>query len=609
MSAVATDNPLVEAVALLGAAVLLVPLFRRLGLGSVLGYLVAGMLVGPYGLGWFTDPESILHLAELGVVMFLFVIGLEMQPSRLWCLRRYILGLGLLQTAASAAALTALGWLSGLPVRVAFIGALGFTLTSTAIVMQLMGERRDLSPTAGQKIVSVLLLEDLLLVPLLALVAWMAPVHAASASGPWLAVLKGVAAFVTLLVAGRWLLNPLFRVLAKSKVRELLSAGALLVVLGAALLMQVGGLSMAMGAFIAGVLLSESSFRHQLEADVEPFRGLLLGLFFLGVGMVLDLATVRAHWEYIVFGVVAMMALKGACIYVIARVTRSDHGEALQRASLMALGGEFAFVLFAAATEGEVLTASQNAIFTAAVVLSMVLSPLVDVVMRRLPARRAASVPEHADEAVPEGLNGSVLMIGFGRFGQVVSQPLLARDVDVTVIDTDIEMIQAASRFGFRIYYGDGTRLDVLEAAGAGRAQVIAVCVDRRETVNRILDVAMREYPDATWLVRTYDREHSREVVSRGVENHVRETFESALHFGTLALRRIGVSSREARRITDVVRARDATRFEQEIAGVDWATAGTSSFTRRSEPVPLTPPRHPSQALNQQAEVATRAKP
>jgi len=609
MLAGGTDNQLVHAVALLGAAVVLVPLFRRLGLGSVLGYLTAGLLVGPFGLGWFTDPEAILHLAELGVVMFLFVVGLEMEPSRLWSLRQYILGLGLLQTVVSAAALTALGWLTGLPLAVAFVGALGFTLTSTAIVMQLVAERRDMTPIAGQKIISVLLLEDLLLVPLLALVAWMAPDHGhVEASHAWLPALKGLAALVALLVAGRWLLNPLFRILAQSKVREVLTAGALLVVLGAAVLMQLGGLSMAMGAFIAGVMLSESSFRHQLEADVEPFRGLLLGLFFLGVGMALDVATVKAHWAYILVGVLGMMLVKGIGIYVVARLTRSDHDEALQRASLMALGGEFAFVLFAAATAGNVMTAAQNATFTAAVVLSMAIAPLVEIAVRKLAGTRATAPPPAASD-VPEGLSGSVLMIGFGRFGQVVSQPLLARDVEVTVIDTDIEMIQAASGFGFRIYYGDGTRLDVLEAAGAARAQVIAVCVDSRATVDRILDVALHEFPQARWIVRTYDREHSREVVGKGVSFHVRETFESALAFGTLTLRKLGVSSRETKRIADVVRAGDAKRFEQEIAGVDWATAGSDVFVRRSQPVPLTPPRHPSQPLNQQAEMATRAKP
>src|SRR6201991_2814368 len=342
MHAASMDNQLVQAVALLGAAVLLIPLFRRLGLGAVLGYLTAGLLVGPYGLGWFTHPEALLHVAELGVVMFLFVIGLEMQPSPLWCLRRYIFGLGLLQTAVCTAALTGVGLAMGFSPAVAFIGAMGFALTSTAIVMQLLSERSDLPRSAGQKIVSVLLLEDLLLVPLLALVAWLSPSqeHVAP-SQYWYSVLKGIAALAALIIAGRWLLNPLFRILARSKVREVLAAGALLVVLGAALLMQVGGLSMARGAFRAGVLLSEPIFGHQLEAEIEPFRGILLGLFFLGVGMTLDLTVIARHWQWILASVPAYMAVKSIGIYIVARLFKASNREGIYRATLLAQGGEF----------------------------------------------------------------------------------------------------------------------------------------------------------------------------------------------------------------------------------------------------------------------------
>src|ERR1700754_578919 len=607
MHAASMDNQLVQAVALLGAAVLLIPLFRRLGLGAVLGYLTAGLLVGPYGLGWFTDPEAILHVAELGVVMFLFVIGLEMQPSRLWCLRRYIFGLGLLQTAVCTAALTGVGLAMGFSPAVAFIGAMGFALTSTAIVMQLLSERSDLPPSAGQKIVSVLLLEDLLLVPLLALVAWLSPSqeHVAP-SQYWYSVLKGIAALAALIIAGRWLLNPLFRILARSKVREVLAAGALLVVLGAALLMQVGGLSMAMGAFLAGVLLSESSFRHQLEADLEPFRGILLGVFFLGVGVTVDLPTVRAHWPLIAVGVLAMMSAKALCIYVVARLTRSDHREALERAALMALGGEFAFVLSATTASSVLIDPPTSANFTAIVVLSMALAPLLVQIVRRLPVRQEPKPMDGID--TPLNLSRSVLIIGFGRFGQVVSQSLLARDVDVTVIDTDIEMIQAASDFGFKIYYGDGTRLDVLSAAGAEHAKVIAICVERRDTANSIVEVVNERFPQASLVVRSYDREHSLHLVTRGVKIHVRETFESALNAGMLTLREIGVPLEEASHIAETVRRRDAKRFEKERSGVDWATAGAMSFTKRAHPTPFIKPRHESKALNDEAEAAAKAK-
>ena len=351
MAVEAATSELVKVVALLGAAVVMVPLFRRAGLGSVLGYFAAGLAIGPFGLGWFSDPQAILHTAELGVVMFLFVIGLEMRPSHLWSLRKEIFGLGTLQIVTCALVLTSIAKLFGLPWQVAFIGATGFVLTSTAVVMQLLAERGDIALPSGQKIVSILLFEDLLIVPLLALVAWMGP-GAGSADGEgsrWLSVAIGVGAIVGLVLVGRFLLNPLFRVLAESKAREVMTAAALLVVLGAALLMQLGGLSMAMGAFLAGVLLSESTFRHQIEADIEPFRGILLGLFFLSVGMALDLGVVVGNWPMILGLVVALMAAKALCIYVVARLMGSDHAQALDRGVLMAQGGEFAFVLFAAA--------------------------------------------------------------------------------------------------------------------------------------------------------------------------------------------------------------------------------------------------------------------
>ena len=607
MAVEASNSQLIQVVTLLGAAVVMVPLFRRLGLGSVLGYLVAGLIVGPFGLGWFTEPEAILHVAELGVVMFLFVVGLEMRPSHLWSLRRQIFGLGTLQIATCAAALTGMGVLLGWPPTVAFIGAMGFVLTSTAIVMQVLAERGDLVRPNGQRIVSVLLMEDLLIVPLLAMVAWMAPVQAdAVPSQRWLSVLGGVAALLALLAVGRWLLNPLFRILAGARAREVLTAGALLVVLGAALLMQLGGLSMAMGAFLAGVLLSESSFRHQLQADVEPFRGILLGLFFLGVGMALDLSVVRAHWPTIVVGVLAMMATKGVCIYVVARMLRGSHGEAMDRAALMAQGGEFAFVLYAAAVSSGVISTQANASLTSIVVLSMALTPLVTLLVQRLvPACRPAQSHE-MDAAV--GLSGSVLMIGFGRFGQVVSQSLLARDVDVTIIDTDIKMIQAGSDFGFKIYYGDGTRLDVLEAAGANHAKVIAVCVDQPQDANCMVELCKAHFPQATLLVRAYDREHAWHLAGEGVTFHVRETFESALQFGTLALRQLGVTPVEAARITDDVRQRDADRFAYELAGGDWVSGAVMSFSKRPHPLPLTQPRRQGRALNEAAEVAAHSR-
>jgi glutathione-regulated potassium-efflux system protein KefB len=589
MAVEAQGSELVKVVVLLAAGVIAVPIFKRIGLGSVLGYLAAGLAIGPFGLGFFADSQAILHVAELGVVMFLFLIGLEMRPSHLWSLRREIFGLGTAQILLCSAAMTGVGLLFGFPPVVAFIGAMGFVLTSTAIVMQILGERGDLALPRGQRIVSILLFEDLLIVPLLALVALMAPAELAgdgAARSRWLDIGIALASLAALLAAGIWLLNPLFRVLAAAKAREVMTAAALLVVLGAALLMQVGGLSMAMGAFLAGVLLSESTFRHQLEADVEPFRGILLGLFFLSVGMSLDLTVVAANWPLIVGGVVALMIVKAVCIYIVARLLKACHTEALDRAVLMAQGGEFAFVLFSAAASARLIDATVGAHLTAIVVLSMALTPIAIIALRRLAPKTALSL-EGIDE--PNGLGGSVLLIGFGRFGQVVCQSLLARGVEVSIIDTDVEMIQAAADFGFKVYYGDGTRLDVLHASGADTAQLIAICIDDRAAATVTAQLIRHEFPQARLLARSFDREHALELVHAGVDLQVRETFESAMRFGEAALVELGVPQDEAAEVVAEIRHRDAERFELELVG--GVGAGVSLLYGNMQQTPLVTPK------------------
>ncbi|GLS16256.1 monovalent cation:proton antiporter-2 (CPA2) family protein [Hydrogenophaga electricum] len=568
MAAEAGSGSLIQVVSLLGAAVVAVPLFKRLGLGSVLGYLAAGLAIGPFGAGLFTDPQSILHTAELGVVMFLFVIGLEMRPSHLWNLRRSIFGLGSLQVVVCGALLTLVGVAFGFSWPVSFISAMGFVLTSTAIVMQLLGERGDLAAPRGQKIVAILLFEDLLIVPLLALVAFMAPPAvgevAASAGARWTAVGMALAAIGALVAAGLWLLNPLFRVLANAKAREVMTAAALLVVLGAALLMQLGGLSMAMGAFLAGVLLSESTFRHQLEADIEPFRGLLLGLFFLGVGMSLDLAVVARNWPLIVSGVLALMAVKALCIYGVARLARSSHADALDRAVLMAQGGEFAFVLFAAALAARVIDPVVNANMTAIVVLSMALTPLTVLLHKRFARQTAVSMD--GVEAVGEH-TASVLIVGFGRVGQIASQGVLARGASLTIIDNDTQVIRDAQSYGFKVYYGDGSRPDVLHAAGAHAASAVLVCINDRAAATLIAEIAKEACPQARVLVRAFDREHAIELAHAGADFFVRETFESAMLLGREAVIATGASAEEADEVMAEVRRRDAGRFDLELAG------------------------------------------
>lgn len=601
MSSEAHSISLVAPVVLLAAAVIAVPIFKRIGLGSVLGYLIAGLIIGPFGFAFFQDSTAILHIAELGIVMYLFVIGLEMQPSHLWSLRREIFGLGTLQIIICALALTGVGLLFGFTWQVAFIGAAGFVLTSTAIVMQLLGDRGDLTQPRGQKIVAILLFEDLLIVPLLAIVAFMAPNHVVESTSVRLENIGiGLVAIAGLIAAGYWLLNPLFRLLAAAKAREVMTAAALLVVLGAALLMQVSGLTMAMGAFLAGVLLSESTFRHQIEADIEPFRGILLGLFFLGVGMSLDLSVVAQNWQLIVSGVIALMLAKALMIYIVARVTKSSHTEALDRALLMAQGGEFAFVLFSAALSAQVIDSTVKSNLTAIVVLSMVLTPIVGIIFKRFTQAKTKVSLENID--IADGLSGSVLMIGFGRFGQVTSQLLLARGVDVTIIDNNTDMIRNAEKFGFKIYYGDGCRLDILHASGAATAQAIVVCVDSKETTNRIVELVTHEFPLAKLLVRSYDREHSLHLVKQKVDFMIRETFESAIKFGGVILQELGVDEDEVERITEEIRDLDNERFETEIAADD-VNAGVGMQYTHTHPRPTAPlirPKREGRILNKE---------
>ena len=525
-------------VILLGAAVVAVPIFKRAGLGSVLGYLAAGLAIGPFGAGLFSDPMAILHVAELGVVMFLFIIGLEMQPSRLWAMRRDIFGLGLAQVLLSMGLLSLVGLALGYPFAPALIAGTGFVLTSTAIVMQMLEERGDISAPKGQRIVSILLLEDLAIVPLLALVAFLAPGgEALTLADRAQGVALGVGAIAVLILAGRYLLNPFFSLLAAAQAREVMTAAALLIVLGAALWMQVGGLSAAMGAFLAGVLLSESSYRHQLEADVEPFRGLLLGLFFLAVGMALDLSVVARNWQLILISVVALTLLKMLAIYLVARLFKASHREAVERLVLMAQGGEFAFVLYAAALSVGLISGEENAILTAIIILSMVMTPIFVILHDRLMPKAQVSTD---GLPAPEDDGDAVVLIGFGRFGQVMTQPLLRMGMRLTIIDTDPEQIKTAREFGFKVYFGDGTRLDILRAAGVSHARAVVIAVDNQGAAVRIAEMLHDECPLIPVFARSYDRRHSIKLIKAGVENPIRETYESALTMGATLLRHFG---------------------------------------------------------------------
>ncbi len=574
-------------VVLMGAAVAAVPLFRRLGLGSVLGYFTAGMIVGPSVLKLFQDPGTILHFSELGVVMFLFVVGLELRPQKLWAMRAQIFGLGLAQVTAAVVLLTLAGVLifQLQPVH-AFIAGAGFVLSSTAVIMSTLQDRGEIASPEGQKAVSILLFEDLLIVPLLAIVAMLAP---GAGEGSGLAGFGlAVAGLAVLLIVGYWLLDPFFALLARSRAREVLTAGALLVVLGAALLMEAVGLSMAMGAFLAGVMLSGSSYRHQIESDIEPFRGLLMGLFFLAVGMSLDLSVVLAEWPLLLGMLVVYVIVKGIAIYAIARLFGSTNNAALHRAAMFAQGGEFAFVLYSAAASGGVIDGRQNAIFTTVVILSMAITPLVQMfVDRRLRDDTSMDGVEEARE-----LRGQVLVIGFGRFGQIALQMLLARDVEVSVIDSDPNRIREAARWGFKVYYGDGTRLDILRHSGAEDAEVILVCTDDPKTTSKIVELLHHEFPQAKLLVRSYDRGHAMQLIREGVDFEIRETVESAFRMGEESLRALGCAEETITETSEDMRRRDRERLIEQVQGD--IMSGRDRMLVNPVPEPLIPPRRPA---------------
>ena len=587
---------------LLGAAVLSVPIARRLGLSAIVAYLTAGIIIGPYGIGVFGTPESIIPVSELGVVMLLFLIGLELELGRLLAMRGTIFGLGAAQLTITGLAIATLSYAAGLiEWRGAIVAGLALAMSATAIALQILEERGQLQQDYGQRAFAILLFQDMAVVPLLAVLPLLAPAsegtHAQLGDGMRaVGLIAGAIALIVL--AGRYLLNPFFRLLAQSGSREVMTAAALLVVLGAALTMQKAGMSMALGAFLAGVLLAESNYRHELEADIEPFRGLLLALFFMGIGMSIDLVIVRANLWLIAVAAITITILKAAIVWLLFRATCVHRGDALRAGSVLTGAGEFAFVLIPLGGSLGVLDPRQGSILTAIAATTMLLGPLVATLTDGLVRRWTGPDLREPDDF--SDASGSVLVIGFGRFGQIVSQCLLAEGIDVTAIDNDPEMLESVARFGFKVYYGDGTRLDVLRAAGAGEARLIAICIDNREAASRIVDLVQAQFPAAKLYVRSFDRRHTLQLVAKGVDFQVRETYESALVFGRKTLEALGLDPERAAAVEEFVRRRDLDRLVlQQAEGI---SAGADLLRTRMVHEPLSTPRHEVKPLNPEAE-------
>ena len=551
----------------LAAAVLAVPIARALGLGAIVGYLAAGIAIGPWGLALVSNGQDILHFAEFGVVLMLFVIGLELQPSRLWSMRRPIFGFGSAQMLLCAVPLFGAAWLLGMPWRVGLVGALGLALSSTAIALQTLQERNLLRTQSGQAGLSILLFQDMAAIPILALL----PLLGAAASlqaehNPTqlaLEVAKIVGGVGAIVLGGRLLLRRVLRWIAKSRTPEIFTAASLLLVVGIAWLMVMVGLSMALGAFLAGVLLAESEYRRELETDIEPFKGLLLGLFFMAVGMTIDFGVLARSPGTIAAILLGFLAIKFVVIYTLATAAKIPYQERPVFTLLLAQGGEFAFVVFQGAANAKVYSPEVASQLIGAVALSMLLSPLLLALLDRALLRRHAQVKVPQAEEISEPQDAPVLIAGFGRYGQIVARVMLAQGVPCTILDHSVEMLEVAHVFGYRVFYGDATRLDLLRMAGAAQARILVVAVDDPEQSLKIARLARTHFPGLQVVARARDLTHWNRLRDVGVTLVQRELFESSLHSAHTVLELMGLPPNEASAITQRFRAHNLALAER----------------------------------------------
>ncbi|WP_395669055.1 glutathione-regulated potassium-efflux system protein KefC [Rhodoferax sp.] len=561
-----TPTWLLNSLIYLGAAVIAVPLSKALGLGSIIGYLAAGIAIGPWGLGLVTNVEDILHFSEFGVVLMLFLVGLELEPKRLWSMRRPIFGAGSAQVLGCTVALAAVALACGIEWRLALVAALGLALSSTAIALQVMGERNLLPTSSGQASFSILLFQDVAAIPILALLPLLGAATVAAHSGTpvYVEVAKVLGVIAAIVLGGRLLLRPVFRWIARSRTPEIFTAAALLLVVGIAALMLLVGLSMALGAFLAGVLLAESEYRRELETDIEPFKGLLLGLFFIAVGMSIDFGVLLQSPALVSAILMTFMVTKGVVIYALASRIGLPLQERPVFTLLLAQGGEFAFVVYQAAASARVFSSQTASILIGAVALSMLLTPVLLVAMDRLVLPRFAKRNGAALPEIAEPQNAPTIIAGFGRYGQIVARVLLAQGLPATVLDHDAEMIEAARKFGYRVFYGDATRLDLLRTAGAESAAILVVAVDDVEQSLKIVDTARAHFAHLHIVARARDVTHWNKLRDRGVVLVQRELFESSLRSARSVLELLGQEPFEARRATLRFRQHNLALFEKQ---------------------------------------------
>ena len=540
------------------AAVLAVPVSKRMGFGAVLGYLLAGVAIGPWGLALIREAEDILHFAEFGVVLLLFAIGLELNPRRLWAMRKPIFGLGAAQVTITAVLLSGIGIAFGLDGSVAVVAAMGLSLSSTAMALQLLTERNLLPTPAGHSGFSILLFQDMAVIPMLAVIPLLG-VSAADEAGnqfDWLALLQAVGVIVLIIVGGRFALRPVLRLVAATELREVFTAFSLLLVIATALLMQAVGMSMALGAFLAGVLLAESEYRHALESDIEPFKGLLLGLFFIAVGMSIDFGILLRDPLLIAGLALGLVAVKSIILYALGRFYGLPASQLPMFALVLSQGGEFAFVLFGVAQTFAVFPTSITDTLIVTVALSMLTTPLLMVLNDKFIAPRLDHTPAPPmDEMEDQG--HPVIIAGFGRFGQIVGRLLHANGIDATVLEHDPDHIETLRRFRFKVFYGDACRLDLLRAAGADSARILVIAIDGREGISRLAELVRENFPHLKVISRSWDLAHVFELLEQGVCAHERETFEGALRLGEETLKQLGFTAWRAKQAAHRFRAHD----------------------------------------------------
>ncbi|TDJ36771.1 MAG: glutathione-regulated potassium-efflux system protein KefB [Gammaproteobacteria bacterium] len=552
-----------EAVIYLIAALIAVPISRKLGFGSVLGYLAAGIIIGPFGLGFIKDAEHILHFAELGVVFLLFVIGLELQPSRLWVLRRMVFGLGSAQLIISAGAIAAIGLLFGLALTEAVLVGFILALSSTAFVLQLLAEKKELTTTHGRAAFTILLFQDLAVIPLIAIL----PMFGAAAGQGF--EFRGLAIAVAmiggLIIGGHYLLRPVLRIAARTQIPEIFTATALLVVIGAALLMQAAGMSMVLGAFIAGMLLADSEYRHELEADIAPFKGMLLGLFFIAVGMSVNLGLLVQHPGTIMLIVICLMVVKAAVLFPLARLFGiCDIKGASSLAAVLSQGGEFAFVLFAIAARHQIIQTDVIDQLILAVAVSMLLTPVVYLLNQQIVSRMEKDEEPGYDQM--EGQQHAVIIAGFGRFGQIVGRLLAIVGRPFTALEIDASQVDVVRKYGNIVYYGDASKLDLLRAAGAEHARLFVLAIDDIEASIKTAQTVTRHFPDLTIVARARNRRHEYHLMDLGIKHIFRETLLSSLAMTEQVLFDLGFEEQEVHRLITTFREKDAQLIREQHA-------------------------------------------